>query len=177
MPFGLTNALSTFQSLMNHIFKPNLRKFILVFFDDILVFSKTLKDHVEHLRAVLTILLANQSYAKQSKCAFGCVEVEYLGHIISGQGVKFDTKKTEVMLQWPIPKSVKALRGFLGLTRYYRKFIQGFGVIAAPLNALLKKEAFQWTSQADSAFNAFKLAVSRPPVLALPDFSKLFVVE
>ena len=132
---------------------------------------------MEHLRAVLTILLANQLYAKQSKCAFGCVEVEYLGHIISGQGVKIDPTKTEAMLQWHIPKSVKALRGFLGLTRYYRKFIQSFGVIEAPLNALLKKEAFQWTSQAESAFNALKLAVSRPPVLALPDFSKLFVVE
>ena len=99
MPFGLTNAPSTFQFLMNHIFKPYLRKFVLVFFDDILVFSKDLSSHLSHLKVVLTVLLDNKLYAKRSKCIFGCVEVEYLGHLISGQVVRTDPKKTEAMLQ------------------------------------------------------------------------------
>lgn len=168
---------STFQSLMNHIFKPFLRKFVLVFFDDILVFSKSLDDHLIHLRTVLSFLLSNQLYAKQSKCVFGCGEVEYLGYIISSDGVRTDPRKIEAMQQWPIPRSVKALRGFLGLKGYYRKFIQNYGVIAAPLTALLKKNAFLWSPQAELAFEALKRAVSSPPVLALPNFSKTFVVD
>ena len=177
IPFGLTNAPSTFQSLMNHIFRPYLRKFILVFFYGILVFSKSLDVHLIHLRTVLSILLSNQLYAKQSKCVFGCGEVEYLGHLISVEGVRTDPRKTEAMQQWPTPRSVKVLRGFLGLTGYYKKFIQHYGIIAAPLTTLLKRDAFQWTSQAEIAFEALKQAILSPPVLALPNFSKASVME
>ncbi|XP_030949790.1 uncharacterized protein LOC115973672 [Quercus lobata] len=152
MPFGLTNAPSTFQALMNSYFRPSLRMFVLIFFDDILVFSKCLDDHVSHLRIVLRVLLSHQLYAKQSKCVFGCSKVEYLGRIISGEGVKADSKKIFAMLQWPIPENVKALRGFLSLTRYYRKFIKGYGSIAQPLTDLLRKDAFQWTDKALEAF-------------------------
>lgn len=144
MPFGLTNATFTFKSLMNQVFKPYLRRFILFFFDDILEYCKTLADHVEHLRVVLEVLAENRLYAKMSKCKFACLEVEYLGHIISREGVKIDPKKILVVQEWPIPKDVKALRGLLGLTSYYRKFVRGYGQIVAPLIALLKKNAFSW---------------------------------
>jgi len=127
MPFGLTNAPSTFQGLMNEIFRPYLRKFVLVFFNDILIYSKTLKEHLKHLEAMLEILQNHQLYATLSKCTFGCLEVDYLGHLIFEDGEKADPAKIEAMIKWPIPKTPQALRGFLGLTRYYRKFLKGYG--------------------------------------------------
>lgn len=177
MPFGLTNAPSTFQSLMNDVFSPYLRRFVLVFFDDILVFSPTMELYLSHLQTVLELLLHHQLYAKRSKCVFGCTEVEYLGHIISSQGVSANPKKIAAMLAWPTPTSIKALKGFLGLTGYYRKFIQNYGHIAAPLTALLKKNAFIWSIHAEEAFQQLKVAVNPPPVLALPDFNLPFTIK
>jgi hypothetical protein len=177
MPFGLTNASSTFQSLMNDLFKPFLRWFVLVFFDDILVYSRTFTDHLAHLCQVLTVLQDHQLFAKESKCRFGVSEIDYLGHLISNHGVRADPSKLEAMLQWPLPSNLKALRGFLGLTGYYRKFIRNYGTIAAPLTALLRKNAFQWTPTATDAFLRLKAAVTSPPVLRLPDFTKSFTVE
>lgn len=152
MPFGLTNAPSTFQSLMNDVFKECLRKFILIFFDDILIYSKTWIDHLEHLHSAFSILRANKLFVKKEKCSFGQEEVKYLGHIISINGVGVDPEKVAAILNWPKPATIKALRGFLGLTGYYQKFIQNYGKIARLLTDLLKKGIFKWNLKAEESF-------------------------
>jgi hypothetical protein len=177
MPFGLCNAPSMFQAAMNEVFCPYLRKFILVFFDDILVYCKQWNEHVEHLRRVFEILSAQKFYVKPFKCIFGACEVDYLGHIISQEGVRVNNCKIESMQSWPPPKTITELQGFLGLTWYYRKFVCDYGPIAAPLIELLKKGNFGWTPAAAAAFNKLKNAMVTTPVLALPDFATLFIVE
>jgi transposase InsO family protein len=126
---------------------------------------------------VLQLLKEQQLYAKPSKCFFGVKEVEYLGHIVSHEGVKVDPNKIKAMMDWPIPKTLKNLRGFLGLTGYYRKFVQNYGRIAAPLTALTKKDAFSWTPEATKAFEQLKEVMCKAPVLTTPDFTKIFIVE
>ena len=132
MPFGLCNVPSTFQAIMNSIFHPHLRKFILVFFDDILVYSPTWELHIEHVRTTSVFI-------KASKCDFGKQELEYLGHIVTHQRVKVDNKKIEAMVAWPPPTNIIELRGFLGLTGYYHKFVRNYGLLACLLTNLLKK--------------------------------------
>ncbi|GMI79893.1 hypothetical protein HRI_001658600 [Hibiscus trionum] len=163
MSFDLTNAPATFQSLMNKVFEPYLRKFILVFFDDILIYSKTLADHIQHLTTALALLQQHQLYAKKSKCFFGQTQVEYLGYIISDKEVSTDEAKIQAMKDWPFPKNIKSLRGFLGLTGYYKKFIRGFGIISKPLSDMLKKGNFLWTPQAKDAFTTLKEAMCVTP--------------
>jgi hypothetical protein len=178
MPFGLTCAPATFQAAMNKIFASMIRKCVLVFVDDILIYSHTLQAHIEHLDEVFKLLEQNQLFVKKSKCSFAQRSLEYLGHIISAEGVSTDPAKIEAVQRWPRPSNVKQLRGFLGLAGYYRKFIRYFGVLCRPLTQLLKKNAlFCWTPSVDEAFVAVKQALVQAPVLALPDFSKEFVLE
>ncbi|KAL5790450.1 hypothetical protein ACOSQ2_005338 [Xanthoceras sorbifolium] len=178
MPFGLTNVPAIFQSIMNDLFRPYLRKFILVFFFyDILVYRKSWQEHLSYLGTVLHILRANKLFANESKCCFGVEQVEYLGHIISTNGVAADPSKIHAVREWPIPTTTKGVRGFFRLAGYYRKFISGFGAIAAPLTRLLTKEGFTWIVEAEQAFNKLKEVLSSSPVLRLPDFSQPFVIE
>jgi hypothetical protein len=148
MPSGLTNAPATFQSLMNHIFQHALRRYVLVFFDDILIYSPNWQAHLDHLEAVLKILHDNTLFVKLSKCSFGVEEIEYLGHRVTGQGVAMDKDKVQAVQDWPTPTNVKQLRGFLGLTWYYRRFIKAYAHIAGPLTELLKKDNFTWSQEA-----------------------------
>jgi hypothetical protein len=177
MPFGLTNAPSTFQGLMNSIFKPFLQKFMLVFFDDILIYRKSWEDHVRHVDKVLQLPKEQQLYAKPSKCFFGVKEVEYLGHILSHEGVQVDPNKNKAMMDWLIPKTLKNLRGFLGLTGYYRKFVRNYRRIATPLTALNKKDAFSWTLEATKDFEKLKQVICKSLVLTTPNLTKTFIVE
>ena len=133
MPFGLTNAPATFQCLMNEILQPFLRKFVLVFLDDILIYSPSMDSHLQHLELVLQTMRKHQLYLKESKCTFARDSLEYLGHIISSTGVATDPSKISNMLKWPIPTSMTELRAFLGFIGYYRKFVQGYGTISKPL--------------------------------------------
>jgi hypothetical protein len=136
-----------------------------------------LEAHLHHLETTLLQFQKHQLFVKRSKCSFGVEQVEYLGHIISLEGVAADPAKISSMLDWPIPKTITGLRGFLGLTGYYRKFVRDYGKICRPLNALLKKGNFVWNLGVEEAFNALKEVMTTTPVLALPDFSKPFMIR
>ena len=177
LPFGLTNAPATFMSFMNEVLRPYLDQFVVVFLDDILIYSKNQDEHMEHLRLVLEKLREHHLFAKQSKCAFLLEEVEFLGHVVSSQGIKMDAAKVKAVADWPQPASVRDVRSFLGLIGYYRRFIQDFSRLAAPLTELTRKDInFYWSSEHAAAFNALKAAIQTAPVLATPDPTKPFIL-
>ncbi|KAL4341716.1 hypothetical protein GQ457_17G010330 [Hibiscus cannabinus] len=177
MPFGLTNAPAAFMDLMNRVFKPYLDKFVVVFIDDILVYSRSKEEHVEHLRIVLQTLRERQLFAKFSKCEFWLSEVSFLGHVISSDGIKVDVRKIQTILDWRPPRNITEIRSFLGLAGYYRRFVQGFSSIASPLTKLLRKdEPFIWSDKQQVSFDQLKQALTHAPVLSQPESGKDFTV-
>ncbi|WVZ63583.1 hypothetical protein U9M48_013206 [Paspalum notatum var. saurae] len=177
MSFGLTNAPAFFMYLMNSVFMNELDKFVVVFIDDILVYSKNEKEHKEHLRIVLSHLREHKLYAKFSKCAFWLKEVAFLRHILSAKGVAIDPSKVEDVLNWNQPQTVTEIRSFLGLAGYYHRFIKDFSRIAKPMTALTQKNSkFAWSPKCEEAFGTLKKLLTSAPVLAQPDITKPFNV-
>ena len=177
LAFGLTNAPATFQYAMNDLFAAQLGRYVCVYLDDILIFSKNAEDHEKHLEEVLSILEKNKFFAKLSKCDFNRNELLYLGHIIGADGMKVDPAKIATVASWPAPRDLQQLRSFLGLTNYFRKFIQGYAARCKPLTALTCKGVdYAWTPERQAAFDGLKLDLTTAPVLKAPDFSKAFEV-
>ena len=191
MPFGLCNAPATFQRLMERCMGDlNLRD-CLIYLDDVIIFSSTFEEHLDHLEAVFSRLRQNNLKLKASKCEFLRSEVTYLGHVVSEEGIQTDPEKTKVIKNWPVPTTIKEVRAFLGFTGYYRRFIKDYAKIARPLNDLLvghctskkekgrkssntKKTPFTWTQRQQQAFDKLKEKLVRPPVLAYADYSLPF---
>jgi hypothetical protein len=177
MSFGLTNAPSFFMNLMNSVFMDYLDKFVVVFIDDILIYSQSEEEHADHLRMVLQRLREHQLYAKLSKCEFWISEVLFLGHIINKEGLGVDPKKVADILNWKAPTDAQGIKSFIGMAGYYRRFIEGFSKIAKSMTALLgNKVEFKWTQKCQEAFEALKEKLTTVPVLVLPDVHKPFSV-
>ncbi|GJY59103.1 putative reverse transcriptase domain-containing protein [Tanacetum coccineum] len=177
MPFGLTNAPAVFMDLMNRVCKPYLDKFVIVFIDDILIYSKDKKEHEEHLKAILELLKKEKLYAKFSKCEFWIPKVQFLGHVIDSRGIHVDPAKIESIKDWASPKTPTEIRQFLGLAGYYRRFIEGFSKIAKSMTKLTQKGIkFDWGEKEENAFQLIKQKLCSAPILALPEGSEDFVV-
>ncbi|CAI7787228.1 unnamed protein product [Closterium sp. NIES-53] len=178
MPFGPTNAPTTFQAEMNHILRPLLDECVVVYLDDILIYSRDMKQHIEHLRRVFEILRREKFYVKLSKSEFALKKVQFLGHMVSAQRVHVDPKKIEAVRTWKTPENVKELRKFLGFANYYNRFVPQYAKIATPLTNLLKKNTpFKWEDVQQQAMEQLKTALTSAPVLILPDPQKDYVIE
>ncbi|GKA73898.1 putative reverse transcriptase domain-containing protein [Tanacetum coccineum] len=176
MPFGLTNAPAVFMDLMNRVCKPYLDKFVIVFIDDILIYSKNKEEHEEHLKQILELLKKEELYAKFSKCEFWIPKVQFLGHVIDSEGIHVDPAKIESIKDWTSPKSPTEIRQFLGLAGYYRRFIEGFSKIAKPMTKLTQKKVkFEWGDKQEAAFQLLKQKLCSAPILALPEGSEDFI--
>ena len=177
MPFGLTNTPAVFMALMNKIFQTYLDQFVIVFIDDILVYSPNEELHAQHLRIILGVLREKGLYAKFSKCEFWLKQVAFLGHVVSKEGIQVDPSKIEAVVNWEPPKNVTEVRSFLGLAGYYRRFVEGFSLMAMPLTQLLQKNMkFEWTAECQKSFEKLKRRLTTAPVLTLPNRTGGFVV-
>ncbi|KAD3336908.1 hypothetical protein E3N88_32427 [Mikania micrantha] len=177
MPFGLTNAPAVFMDLMNRVCKPYLDQFVIVFIDDILIYSKSKAEHEQLLRMILELLKEEKLYAKFSKCEFWLREVKLLGHIVNSEGIHVDPAKIEAIKNWDTPKTPTEIRSFLCLAGYYRRFISNFSRIALPLTNLTQKsEPFVWEQKQEDAFQTLKQKLCDAPILSFPEGCDDFVV-
>ncbi len=178
MPFGLSNSPAVFQALVNDVLRDRVDQFIYVYLDDILIFSSSLQEHVQHVRRVLQRLLENGLFVKAEKCAFHAQSVPFLGFIVSPEGVRMDPDRVKAVVNWPTPDSRKALLRFLGFANFYRRFIRNFSQLAAPLTALTStKMTFRWSNAAEAAFTKLRCRFVSAPILRAPDPTRQFVVE
>src|ERR1044072_7699625 len=177
MLFGVTNAPGVFMEYMNRIFHLYLDKFVVVFIDDFLIYSKNDEEHAEHLRVVLELLKEKKLYVKLSMCEFWLSEVSFLGHVISKNGIIVDPTKVEAVSQWEAPKNAFEICIFLGLVGYYKKFIEGFSKLALPLTKLTRKgQVFVWDAECEKGFQELKRRLTSAPILILPNPAGSFVV-
>jgi hypothetical protein len=177
VPLGLTNAPAYFMNLMNKVFMEELDRFVVVFIDDILIYSETAEEHEEHLRIVLERLRQQKLYAKFNKCEFWMEKVAFLGHVLSAEGMAVDPSKVESVTKWEQPLNVTDIRSFLGMAGYYRRFIENFSNIASLMTELLKNNTkFEWLEACEKSFQELKKRLTTAPVLTLPDIKKDFVV-
>ena len=181
MPFGLRNAPATFQRFMNMMLassEPGIRRCVMAYLDDVIVFSNSIEEHAEHLSSVLAMLSRHGLKLQLSKCTFAVTRTKYLGHVLDGEGVHVDPSYVKGVTDMPLPSSVKELQSFLGLTGYYRRFINSYSEIALPLYSLLRKDVkWEWTEQHTQAVNTLKRALTSAPVLVMPDYTKRFIVQ
>ena len=177
MPFGLANAPTAFMDLMNRVFEDYWDKFVIVFIDNILIYSRSREEHTKHLRSVLQRLQSKILYAKFKKCEFWLNRVVFLGHVDSKEGIAVDPAKIEAVTNWQRPKNVTEVRSFLGLAGYYRRFIEGFAKIANPLPILTRKEhKYAWTEPCEGSFQELKKRLTTAPVLMIPQGVTRFVI-
>ena len=177
MPFGLCNAPATFQRMMNNILMPYLGKFVLVYLDDICIYSQNEEEHREHIAKVLSLLEDNELIARSSKCTFGVRQMDFLGHVVTDEGLKVQSSKVKAVTDWPTPKNVTQVLQFKGLVGFYRRFIKGFSKVAAPLSALCGNAPWKWGPEEQDSFEELKRLVTTAPVLKLPDFTQRFIVK
>jgi hypothetical protein len=178
MPFGLTNAPATFQRLMNNLLQPVIHKFALVYLDDVIIYSKTINEHIKHIQCVLNLLREGGLKIKLSKCLFLQKAVKYLGHIISEDGLWPDPKLTEAIKNYPTPENKNHVKSFLGLSGYYRKFIWDYANKARALTILTRqKEEFRWGPEEENTFKFLKTCLLENPILRFPDFDLEFIVQ
>jgi len=178
MPFGLCNAPATFQRAMDNILRKIKEKFVLVYLDDIIIFSKSYDEHLQHLQQVFNLLKEAQLKINPEKCHFCTNKIQFLGHVISGQGIQPDPAKIEKIINLNAPFNVKQLRTVLGLFSYYRRFVKNYSKLVAPLNDLLKKDVpYNWTKQHQEIFEILKEKLTTAPILSYPDFNQSFILS
>ncbi len=179
MPFGLVNSPSVFQAFVNDVFRDMLNRWVIVYIDDILIYSDSYEDHVKQVRSVLQCLLTHQLYAKIEKCDFHQTSVSFLGYVISSGGVAMEDKKVQAVIDWPQPVTLKELQRFLGFANFYRRFIRNFSTVAAPMTSMFKRgrQRLVWTPAAIADFQKLKERFTTAPILHHPDPEREFTVE